>query len=281
MVYSRYLFKFYYIGNPKYFGSQRQKNLLTIEKCLLNALLTKNYIKEIETSGFEVASRTDRFVSARGAYFSSNMDKKPILMELNSVLPKDIGIWAFAKVPIDFSSRYNADLRHYVYLVSLPLSNMENSTSFNFELMKKACTYLEGRHDFTNFSKKEKENITTVRDMHTAMMSFKNELLIFQFKSKGFLRQQIRRIVKKLLELGKGDIEYDAFLKLFDASKPFSYQPADPRGLILWDITYDNTIEIIEDKKSKERMLLYFFKKKVNFGFQHKLFSMLHQNNLS
>ena len=140
---------------------------------------------------------------------------------------------------------------------------------------------MEGRHDFTNFSKKERENITTVRDMHSAMMSVKNELLVFQFKSRGFLRQQIRRIVKKLLELGKGDIEYYAFLKLFDASKPCSYQPADPRGLILWDITYNNTIEIIEDKKSKERMLLYFFRKKMNSGFKHQLFSMLHQNNLS
>lgn len=280
MVKSRYLFKFYYMGNPKYFGSQRQKNLLTIEKCLLNALLTKSYIKEVDTSGFEVASRTDRFVSARGACFSSITEKKPILMELNSALPKDIGIWAFAKVPIDFSSRYDADLRHYVYLVSPPLSNIENSTSFNFELMKKACTYLEGRHDFTNFSKKDRENVTTVRDMHSSKMSVKNGFLVFQFKSKGFLRQQIRRIVKKLLELGKGDIEYEAFLKLFDASKPFSYQPADPRGLILWDITYNNMMEIEEDKKSKERMLLYFFRKKVNSGFKHQLFSILHQNNL-
>ena len=281
MVKSRYLFKFYYIGKPKYFGSQRQNKLLTIEKCLLNALLTKSYIKEIETSGFEVASRTDRFVSARGACFSCITEKKPILMELNSVLPSDIGIWAFAKVSLNFSSRYDADLRHYVYLVSLPLSNMENSTSFNFDLMKKACSYLVGRHDFTNFSKKEREDIKTVRDMHSVKMTVKNGFLIFEFKSKGFLRQQIRRIVKKLLELGKEEIEYDAFLKLFDASKSFSYQPADPRGLILWDITYNNMVEIEEDKKSKERMLLYFFKKKVNSAFKNQLFGILHQNNLS
>ncbi len=279
MVKSRYLFRFYYIGKKKYFGSQRQINLLTIEKCLLNALLTKSYIREVETSGFEVASRTDRFVSARGAYFSSITEKKPILMELNSALPKDIGVWAFTKVPMDFSSRYNAELRHYVYLASQPLSNMENSTCFDIELMKKACTYLEGKHDFINFSKKEKENILTVRDMHTAMMAVKNDTVIFQFKSKGFLRQQIRRIVKKLLELGKGDIEYNDFLKLFDASKPCSYQPADPRGLILWDIAYNDAINIKEDKKSKERMLLYFFKKELNSGFKHQLFNMLHQNN--
>ena len=279
MVKSRYLFRFYYIGKKKYFGSQRQINLLTIEKCLLNALLTKSYIREVETSGFEVASRTDRFVSARGAYFSSITEKKPILMELNSALPKDIGVWAFTKVPMDFSSRYNAELRHYVYLASQPLSNMENSTCFDIELMKKACTYLEGKHDFINFSKKEKENILTVRDMHTAMIAVKNDIVIFQFKSKGFLRQQIRRIVKKLLELGKGDIEYNDFLKLFDASKSCSYQPADPRGLILWDIAYNDAINIKEDKKSKERMLLYFFKKELNSGFKHQLFNMLHQNN--
>jgi len=281
MVKSRYLFKFYYIGKPKYFGSQRQKKLLTIEKCLLNALITRSYIREVDTSGFEVASRTDRFVSARGAYFSSNIEKKPILMEINSALPKDIGIWALARVPTDFSSRYNANLRHYVYLVSPSLSNLENSNTFNFELMKKACTYLEGSHDFTNFSKNDNEHVKNIRDMQIAKISCKNGLLMFQFKSKGFLRQQIRRIVKKLLELGKGDIDYDAFLELFDASKPCSYQPADPRGLILWDITYNDTIEIKEDKKSKERMLLYFFRKEMNSSFQHQLFRMLHHNNLS
>ncbi|KKM93613.1 hypothetical protein LCGC14_1206610 [marine sediment metagenome] len=281
MVKFRILFKIYYIGNKKYHGSQRQQNVLTIEQCLLNAFKKKKYIKEFENTGFEVASRTDRLVSARGACFTCITEKKPILMELNSVLPENIGIWAYTKVPLDFSSRYNAVLRYYVYMVPTPLSYLQNKTSFNIEILHKACKHLEGQHDFINFSKKEKGEINTVRDMDSVVISVKNDFLIFHFKSKGFLRQQIRRIVKKLLELGKGDINYEAFLYLFDTSKTFSYQPADPRGLVLWDIIFNDKIVLKEDPKSIERMNSYFLKKKYNSGFKHQLFSALQQDNFS
>jgi len=106
MTNSRYLLKIYYIGNSKFFGSQRQPNLQTVEDCIQNALLEKKYVNNLEDSGFEAASRTDRFVSARGACFSCIMNKEPILMEINSVLPQDIGVWAYAKVPFEFFSRY-------------------------------------------------------------------------------------------------------------------------------------------------------------------------------
>jgi len=278
---SKYLFKIYYIGKSKYYGSQRQRNAITIEHCLIDVLKKKNYIKESENSGFEVASRTDRLVSARSAYFTCIIEKKPILMELNSALPKEIGIWAYAKVPLDFSPRYNAILRHYVYIVPTPLSYFQDSYSFNIDVLKKACSHLEGRHDFINFSKKEKEDKLTVRDMNTVKLSVIEDFMIFQFKSKGFLRQQIRRIVTKLLELGKGDIDYDTFLSLFDATKSFSYQPADPKGLILWDIIYDSEINIKEDLKSKKRMELYLLEKKLKFGLKHQLFNILHKDNLS
>ena len=114
---SRYLLKIYYIGKSKYFGSQRQKNFLTIEDCIIDVLLNQKYINSIEKSGFEAASRTDRFVSARGACFTCILNRKPILMQINSALPAEIGVWAYAKVPLDFFSRYNAILRHYIYIV--------------------------------------------------------------------------------------------------------------------------------------------------------------------
>ena len=146
---TRYLFKFYYIGSRKYFGSQRQPNYLTIEETLITALQEKDYITDIKKSGFEVASRTDKFVSARGSAFSFITDKTPILMEINSALPKRIGIWAYTKVPLDYYSRYNAQFRHYKYVTRY------FKRSLNINNMKRACKALEGRHDFRNFSKQE------------------------------------------------------------------------------------------------------------------------------
>ncbi|MFW9998836.1 MAG: tRNA pseudouridine synthase A [Candidatus Hodarchaeota archaeon] len=278
---SRFLFKIYYIGGQQYHGSQRQSDVITIEHCLLNALIEKKYIQKPNNSEFEFASRTDRFVSARGACFTCVTQKEPKLMEINSVLPKDIGIWAYSEVPLEFSSRYNAILRHYVYIVSTPISYLQNTSGLNVEIMKEACKQLEGRHNFVNFSKKEIDMINTIRDMDSATLSTKDDYLIFQFKSKSFLRQQIRRIVKKVLELGKYEITYDDFLELFNDSKAFSYQPADPRGLILWDIKFNDEIMFIEDQKSKERRNNFFQTKELEFGFKHQLFRALQQNDFS
>ena len=73
---SKYLFKFYYIGSKEFHGSQRQQNLLTVEESLISSLREGNYIKSIKDSGFEVASRTDKFVSARASAFSFMTKKK-------------------------------------------------------------------------------------------------------------------------------------------------------------------------------------------------------------
>jgi tRNA pseudouridine38-40 synthase len=279
MPISKFLFKFYYIGRNKYYGSQRQPNFLTIEQSILNALKIKEYIHKINNSQFEFASRTDRYVSARGACFSCILEKPPILMEINSALPEEIGIWAYSDVPIEFSSRYNAILRHYTFIVPFPISHFEMTTGININLMKKACKELEGRHDFANFSKKEAKEKNTVRDMVSVILSIKEDFLYFQFKSRAFLRQQVRRMIKKILELGLGEIYYDDFLSLFDTSKEISYQPADPTGLILWDIKYDEKVIFKIDFKSKERMKNYFNARKMHYNFKTHLFRVMQQDN--
>jgi tRNA pseudouridine(38-40) synthase len=278
---NRYLFKLYYIGKSKYYGSQRQPKRLTIEDCLLHALLEKNYINRIKESGFEAASRTDRFVSARGACFTCIFKKEPILMEINSALPKEIGIWAYAKVPMDFLSRYNALVRHYLYIVPKPLSYLQDIGSINIDIMNKACKAIEGQHDFINFSKRDKSEVKTKRDMVTANLSIKNDYLIFQFKSRAFLRQQVRRMVKKVLELGRGETSYAEFIQLFDPSQEFSYQPADAKGLILWDVVYDDKIELNVDLRSKDRMDSFFLKQNLYYKLQNQLFHFLQHYDFS
>jgi len=271
---SRFLFKFYYIGSKKYFGSQRQPDYLTIEELLINALQEKDYIPDIKQSGFEVASRTDKLVSARGSAFSFITNKLPILMEINSALPKRIGIWAYTKVPLDYYSRYNAQFRHYKYVTRYFKS------SLNIKNMKRACKALEGRHDFRNFSKQENKEEKTVRDLLLASLNIDGDFIIFDFKSRAFLRQQIRRMVAKILEVGLGVIDYDDFLDLFDPAKFISYQPADPFGLILWDINYGNRVHFTIDKKSKERMDIYFREKEQYYIFKTKLFHLIQHDDI-
>ncbi|GAF87375.1 unnamed protein product, partial [marine sediment metagenome] len=224
---------------------------------------------------FEVASRTDKFVSARGSAFSFITDKIPILMEINSALPKHIGIWAYTKVPLDYLSRFNAQFRHYKYITPYLKS------SISVKNVKKACKALEGRHDFRNFSKQEKEGEKTVRDLLLAKMSIDGDFIILDFKSRAFLRQQIRRMVAKILEFGLGIIIYEEFVDLFNPAKSISYQPADPFGLILWDINYGSRVIPTVDKKSKDRMDTFFKEKEQKYASKTKLFRLIQHNNIS
>jgi len=278
---TRYIFKFYYIGSKKYHGSQRQPDYLTVEECLLSALKERKYIKDDKSSGFEVASRTDKYVSARGSAFSFETEKKPILMEINTDLPKNVGIWGYSEVPLDFLSRYNALYRHYKYIVPYSINFGRKIGSNNLNEMIKACKTLEGRHDFKNFSKPEKDKEKTIRDIMVASLRLDSDFLIFDFKSRAFLRQQIRRMVAKIFELGLEIITFEEFLDLFNPSRTYSYQPADPLGLILWDINYGKKTQFTIDAKSKERMIKFFLLQEIKFSTKQKLFSLMQRNNIS
>ncbi len=278
---TRFCFKYYYIGLEKYFGSQRQKKALSIDETLIKTLKKRNYIKDSYSSKFESASRTDRYVSARGAVFAIDSLKKPILMELNSNLPKEIGIWAYSQVPENFSPRFNAQMRHYKYIIPQPLGYLKNKFNFNLKIVKRVCQKLVGTHDFQNFSKRDSDINNTIREIKAIDVNVINGIIIIDFKSEGFLRQQIRRIVKKLIELGKGEISYNSFIKLLDPLEFRSYQPANPKGLILWDIEFDNKLVMFKiDKKSLKRMNNFFFSQKMKYFLQYNLFSLLQQDDL-
>jgi tRNA pseudouridine(38-40) synthase len=278
---TKFLFKFYYIGSKKFYGSQRQLNFPTIESYLINALLKKKYITGIEEADFEVASMTDKYVSARGAAFSVKTNKKPILMEINAELPLEIGLWAYTRVPLNFSSRFDALYRYYKYILLIERGNPHNDNSLNIDLIKRACKKLEGQHDFKNFSKKENDKTNTIRTLDLASVNLKEDYLIFCFKSKAFLRQQIRRMVKKLIEVGVGKLDYAEFLKLFNTANYISYQPANPTGLILWDIIYDNDVRFIIDAKSSKRMMSYFEQRERKSNLKKILFQILQHDNIS
>ena len=108
-------------------------------------------------------------------------------------MPNEIGIWAYAKVPMDFLSRYNAILRHYLYVVPSPLSNLQNFGSINIELMRKACSAIEGQNDFINFSKRGKSDVKTIRDMVLA------NLLIILYITK--IKENSKKMTKEMYEL--------------------------------------------------------------------------------
>jgi tRNA U38,U39,U40 pseudouridine synthase TruA len=82
-------------------------------------------------------------------------------------------------------------------------------------------------------------------------------------------------MISKIIELGIGKIDFVQFQDLFNPNLDISYQPADPEGLILWDINYGDNIHFMVDPKSIERRQKFFSEQEVNHKLKYKLFSIL------
>ncbi len=273
----RYFVKTYYIGD-NYYGSQRQDREESIEGAIITALKEKDYIKDEKESIFEAASRTDRFVSARGAVFSFISQKKFYPEELNTVLPLDIGVWSHAVVPLDYMPRRKAISRQYKYVVEHSIHWYEKNFDFNIDLIRKGCELLQGRHDFVNFAKKDKNNEkNTVKDLQTIQFSILNNYIVIDLISRSFLRQQVRRMVKKLIELGTNVISIEEFNSLLDPTKSFSYKPASAKGLILWDVQYTPEIVFTSNNKGLQRMVQFFNENYNNSHFKMQFFDLLRE----
>lgn len=142
-----------------YYGWQKQNDKVTIQGTLEEAVrnLTK---EENEILG---CSRTDSGVHARGfvATFKTESTVPPHKFReaINYRLPDDIVILSSEEVSEDFHPRYLAKGKTYEYtiynnLVPTALNRLYSyhyKYSLDIEVMKNACHFFKGTHDFKAF----------------------------------------------------------------------------------------------------------------------------------
>jgi tRNA pseudouridine38-40 synthase len=245
----QYFIKVYYVGT-RFFGSQYQPDLRTVEGDLIDALIAKKYIESMESGLFKRASRTDGGVHARCNIFTFISDKILYPMELNSRLKPDVGIWAYAISPEIESARFLAENREYIYY--LPLSKL--SDDFNYELMEKALEMLKGTHNFKYLCRLE-PNKNPVKTLLETEVKKDNSFLRFRFVGDSFLWNQIRKSVRLLQDIGESKFVIEDLPDLLEGSdrlNNISIEKADPDGLILWNIKLPEKFEKLfqNDKRS-------------------------------
>ncbi|QEE14226.1 tRNA pseudouridine(38-40) synthase TruA [Promethearchaeum syntrophicum] len=253
----RYLIKIWYIGR-NFVGSQRQPEKRTVEGELLKALKKAEYLTETQVSSFKAAARTDAGVHAKEAAFCFNSMEKIYIQRIESFLPDDIGIIGYQEVNLEFHPRWEVEMKEYkcIYV----LKEGENPS---LSLMKEALKFYEGNHDFKLFSKTDasKKNKLTNLTMNKASVANYDEdkqTLVFNFQSKSFLWQQIRRTIAFILKIGNGKANLEDLKAKLD---PQSFnnpsikrdKPIEPGGLILWKIDFPGTLNFNFEKKSSKK----------------------------
>lgn len=219
----RYALKVYYDGRG-FYGSQVQPERRTVEGELLAAL--KAY--RANPVGFSAAGRTDRGVSALGSVFAVTLDRELKVRALNSLLPRDMAVIGMQEVPEDFHPRYEALGRVYKYF--LPYQGHDTKA------MRSAARLLEGEHDFRNFAVMDGRN--PVRRLDGITMRRVGGFVVLTFRGRSFLRQMVRRLVTALALCGRGELAEAELRRYMESEASRKLPPAEPEGLILWEVRY-------------------------------------------
>ncbi|NTW83820.1 MAG: tRNA pseudouridine(38-40) synthase TruA [Chlorobiaceae bacterium] len=227
-------------------GWQRQQGGIVTVQGEIEKILRKILQEPVS---LVAAGRTDRGVHARAQvanfFTASSMEPSRISHSLNSLLPTTIRISDTSDVPLDFHARFSAKERQYrYYLIEHPsaLYGRFSGCSFgNLDLvhMREIASAVEGVHDFTAFSRPDRDNEGRYCEVSECRWGRSGRALVLRITANRFLRSMVRYLVAAMVSAGRGELALQEFRRMLDAGIfTGTFQPAAPNGLFLWEITY-------------------------------------------
>ena len=249
----RFFLNLSFDGGP-FSGWQRQKNAPSVQEALERALSIV-LGEDIEVTG---AGRTDAGVNAAGykAHFDAPPQKvleKPErnLHKINAILPREITVHSFLKVPAGAHARFDASSRTYKYFIHTVKDPFAHHSWYytlptDADVMNRAAALLCGTRDFSSFEKKGSDNRTSICTVKEARWeSLPGGRLIFTVTADRFLRNMVRAMVGTLLEVGRGRIGADSIPDLLEAAdRGRAGQSVPGEALFLTNVEYP--FELIE-----------------------------------
>ena len=244
----RYQILIEYVGTS-FVGWQIQKKGKSIQKTV-QSILSKLLKEKIILFG---SGRTDAGVHAmeQSAHFDlkneiQNIDKT--IKSLNFFLnDKMISIIKIKKKNINFHARHSAKERVYVYYIQNRISpstlNKDREwhirKKLDINLIKKGSKKLIGTHDFSSFRASNCGAKSPVKTINKIIVSKSKNCIKLRFKSKSFLKNQVRSMVGCLKYLGEGKWDLKKFETVFIKKDRTKVAPPAPAcGLYLEKIIY-------------------------------------------
>ena len=244
----RYQILIEYVGTS-FVGWQIQKKGNSIQK-VVQITLSKLLKQKILLYG---SGRTDSGVHAleQSAHFDvknkiQNIDK--IIKSLNYFLNnKMISIIDIKRKNNNFHARYSAKERIYLYIIrnrfSPSILNKDREwhirKKLDLNLIKKGSKKLIGKHDFSTFRSSNCSAKSPVRTINEIIIRKSKDQIKIKFKSKSFLKNQVRSMVGCLKYLGEKKWNLKKFAKIIKMKDRKKVAPPAPaHGLYLEKIIY-------------------------------------------
>ncbi|WP_185877385.1 tRNA pseudouridine(38-40) synthase TruA [Blattabacterium cuenoti] len=248
----RFFIELSYNGKD-FFGWQIQKGLKTIEESI-EYCLSKILHNPINLIG---AGRTDKGVHAKQMFahfdYSYNIEYNLIIKRLNIFLPNSIKVINIFPVKNNIHARFNAIKRTYKYYITYDKNPFKENFYWHcfylldIEKMNIVSKKLLLYKDFSSFCKKNVKNnnhkINNNCHIYRAFWKKEKNYFYFTIESNRFLRSMVRSIVGTMIDVGRGKITINNFIKIIK-SKNFNHhsQIAPSYGLFLTNITYPEDI---------------------------------------
>jgi tRNA pseudouridine38-40 synthase len=229
-----------------YCGWQRQLHVPTVQ-AVIEDVLSDIYKDKITVMG---CGRTDTGVHASLYYAHVELPEYRDYLQkaMQHFLPEDILLHDVIKVDEDAHARYDATERSYQYRIhTIPNVFIRNHSLFHplkkidKKAIHQACRIFEKYDNYRPLCRENPEIKVHNSFVKKAEWIELNggENVIFNVTANRFLRNQIRRMVGCLIDIGSGrfsvaDLEHSM---VNDVELPYSSK-VDPQGLFLTDIKY-------------------------------------------
>lgn len=248
----RYVLKIAYDGT-EYAGWQRQKNALSVQECLENAL---EQVLDIDVR-VVASGRTDAGVHAAGQVCHFDSDSLTVPPEklpdcLNRFLPPDIRLLDGWEGRDGFDSNRSAKRKTYCYSLYESRREMPLLERYavrvdelpKIEDLRRVAKLFEGEHDFKAFCASGSSVKTTVRTVYEVkveeMETFALRVVKIYVTGNGFLYNMVRTMAGELLDLASSKKAEESLQKAFqtgDRNLLGKTMPA--KGLLLQSVEYN------------------------------------------
>lgn len=225
----RWLVRFGYDG-AEFSGWARQPGLRTVEGEILRGLVRHGIARSPALARLEVASRTDRGVSARANALavSSERDGTALLRGFNGIA-RDI--FGTAATPIPDTFRVRGALRRvYRYY--------EPGDSTTAQRWRERARWFEGTIDVRSFGRGLREETPTVRTVEAVEVREVDGGFMVELRAPSFVWGMVRKIIGALRECDQGRLSEPRLRAALEGRERLTLPLAEPERLLLWDVEY-------------------------------------------
>jgi tRNA pseudouridine38-40 synthase len=199
------------------------------------------------------AGRTDSGVHALGQVMNvpdvpGSTDLVRVMDALNGMLGPAISISRCEFAPDDFSARFSARSRFYVYAILdtpvpdpwLAPSSLWHRKPLDLEAMNEAAGHLVGHHDFSSFGRVA-DGAPADRNLFELRCSRDGKVIKIRARANAFIQQMVRSLVGTLVYVGEGRMTPDEMPAILGGrDRSLAGPVAPPHGLCLVAVEYDD-----------------------------------------